>query len=921
MPNKSADEPSDDPTVFTPKAADSGIDESLQETFISRPQGPSAAGTTQLGAPGENDLLAGFDSPDPSIVPATLIQIGDYQVTKVLGKGGMGIVYRARHRILKRDVAIKMMLAGAHATPEDALRFLTEARSVAHLQNPNIVQIFEVGEHEHMPYFALELVDGQPLDQQLKNKTLSEHDAATLMHTLCVALQYAHDQGILHRDLKPANVLMTRDGRPKVTDFGLARKVQDDVEESSKTKVGTIMGTPSYMSPEQARGDVHLLTPATDQYSLGAMLYVMLTGRPPFVGARPVDTVLQVIHNEPIAPRQLQPKLSVDLETICLKALQKDVAKRYVSCTEMAEDLGRFLRSEPILARPVGRIERTWRWCKRNPLIASLSALAVSALVAVAGISTWSALQLDLKNTELTQSSEKLQSTNTELIQSGQQLELTNIELTQRTVRLQDFVQAMYNELREFDVAETPRVKPDRDRLLNSFNEIMLQVVEELPREGNAEAIYAVVKMGLAESLIDQQKTDAAEKALQELQEVFERRVILKQGSDASRNNLVLRLLMDGELKRDLRRDMQASLKDQQHALKIARDIVDHPKAAADGKGRLSPYLAHWLLADAHHELGVTWFRLGDPVSALPHLQIAVQQREQASMEFEEFSRQSITDFDQDPEIAALPAEDQAAEREFLLGDLQAKKSDLISRLKRTQLAMASAAFRNGQTARAEPQLQESFETSHALMDEDPKNPKLRHEFVGHAEMWAEFLGYTDRGPQALVVLEEAGKHLNDLLADDPYGVAFQRTVTVALYRLSQWREELQQGDFDEPLRQCLDIRRKLAVKEPNNDRRQLDLMLALSRSGQSPEAVAIAEKYLGRPNPDTEMLIEIARALAQASLSPDAASDLPGKALNTLQLAVEAGFKDTVFLQGEPDLKPLRDLPEFTALMTRLQE
>jgi tetratricopeptide (TPR) repeat protein len=305
-----------------------------------------------------------------------------YEILGELGRGAMGVVYKARQRGLKRLVALKMVLAGAHASEAQLARFHTEAEAVARLQHPNIVQIYDVGERDGLPFFSLEYLDGGVLAQKLAGKPVPAREAARITQQLADAMALAHQQNIIHRDLKPANVLLTRDGVPKITDFGLAKRLEDD---SSHTKSGTLMGTPSYMAPEQARGDAREIGPVSDQYALGAILYELLTGRPPFVGASILDTLQQVRLREPIPPSRLVPKVPNDLETICLKCLQKEIPKRYPSTDALAEDLKRFLAGEPIKARPVTRLERAWRWCRRNPRIAVLSA-ALGVMVIILGV-------------------------------------------------------------------------------------------------------------------------------------------------------------------------------------------------------------------------------------------------------------------------------------------------------------------------------------------------------------------------------------------------------------------------------------------------------------------------------------------------------------------------------------------------------
>jgi WD40 repeat protein/tRNA A-37 threonylcarbamoyl transferase component Bud32 len=321
----------------------------------------------------------------PAVSQATPggVVIPGYEVLGELGRGGMGVVYKARQAKLNRVVALKMILSGAHAGSAERQRFLTEAEAVARLQHPNIVQIHEIGEADGYPFFSLEFCPGGSLAARLNGTPLPPAEAAPLVEALARAVQAAHQAGVVHRDLKPANVLLLSDGTPKITDFGLAKKLDDA---SGQTASGAIMGTPSYMAPEQAEGKSKEIGPAADVYALGAVLYELLTGRPPFRAATPLDTVLQVISEEPVPPSRLVAKLPRDLETICLKCLHKEPRKRYASAAELADDLQRFQKGEPIRARPVGRAERAWRWCRRNPVVAGLTATAVLlAVVATLG--------------------------------------------------------------------------------------------------------------------------------------------------------------------------------------------------------------------------------------------------------------------------------------------------------------------------------------------------------------------------------------------------------------------------------------------------------------------------------------------------------------------------------------------------------
>jgi serine/threonine-protein kinase len=357
-------------------------------------------------APDSGQAAGGRPAPAPRTEPEpkpNCPYIPGYEIVGELGRGAAGIVYKARQLSLNRLVALKTLRAGVHATPEQLVRFRSEAQAVARLQHPNIVQVHEVGEHEGLCYFSLEYVDGGSLAQKLNGAPQAPRPSARLAETLARAVHFAHENQVIHRDLKPANILLsatprcswplpadadastaeyrpqvTDFGLPKVTDFGLAKRLD---EEGSHTEHGIVMGTALYMAPEQAQGDTHLVGPVTDVYALGGILYELLTGQPPFKGRSLVDILAQVKIEDPVAPSRLQPNIPRDLETICLTCLQKEQAKRYASAHDLASDLRSFLAGEPIRARRPSARERVVQWARRHPAMTVADAAGALALL------------------------------------------------------------------------------------------------------------------------------------------------------------------------------------------------------------------------------------------------------------------------------------------------------------------------------------------------------------------------------------------------------------------------------------------------------------------------------------------------------------------------------------------------------------
>jgi WD40 repeat protein/serine/threonine protein kinase len=376
-PHKAPDIPTEPPTIIEVRGDKAGSD---------------AVGSASTPPEATFSLHA---TVDPGNLP--LYRLAEYEILAEIGRGGMGVVFKARHVKLNRVVALKMILGGALARADDLQRFNTEAGAAAQLQHPGIVALFEAGTFDNQPYFSMEYVQGSSLSQMVAAGPLPCRRAAAYLERTARAVHYAHKRGIIHRDLKPANVLVDELDQPKITDFGLAKVIKTD---SGQTRTGTVIGTPSYMSPEQASASKDL-GPPSDIYSLGAILYELITARPPFRGDTALATLTKVAEEDAVAPRSIRADIDVDLETICMKCLAKEPARRYASAEALADDLLRYLDREPITARPLGRIARALVWCRRKPTLAALLAVSAAALVAmVCGVFAFAVMQRESASEE-----------------------------------------------------------------------------------------------------------------------------------------------------------------------------------------------------------------------------------------------------------------------------------------------------------------------------------------------------------------------------------------------------------------------------------------------------------------------------------------------------------------------------------------
>jgi serine/threonine-protein kinase len=845
-------------------------------------------------------------------------QVPGYQIVAELGRGGMGVVYKARHEGLNRWTALKMMLGGAHAGAEQLTRFHTEAEAVALLQHPNIVQIYEVGEHDGLPYLALEFVDGGSLDKWVHRQPQPFRDAAYLIETLAGAMQHAHEHGVIHRDLKPANVLLRADpengdatpktrvaspfsgsalsatGLPKITDFGLAKRLQQD---SSQTKSGMLMGTPSYMAPEQARGEVHEIGPLADVYSLGAMLYELLTGRPPFQAATVMDTVVQVTSIEPMAPTRLVPKLPRDLETICLKCLQKDKAKRYASAGALAEDLGRFLAGEPIRARPVGPVERLGLWCRRNPRVAGLSAAIVVLLLAVTGISLASYLQIKQEkaetdrqymraeeNARLQEAARQLADQRAREAEQAEKKAADNARIAgdQRKLALEtlySLVTKVEDQLRDkHDMADL------RKEILQSAMDGLGKVSRTIESAAIADRSMGVALQRMGDICEQAGETEQAVQLFQQSLRIFDKLEANEPPNDWIPWNQAVSFDKLGSLSREFQGDAAAALDYYRKSLRLRQALLTKIVTP-----EIPPFRRKIGLIVSYVKLAAFELAQGDPAAAHQYAAHALEESD-ALLASTPGDRTTMT-------FQAMSL--------YLLGGIQAHEGAVETA--RKDLARCVALRRKAS-------------------EDDATNASAKRELGAAYEALGDLEVEQGNGTAAQEQYRHALELYQELVRKEPKNAENQWRLGHICYRLGTASHLLHdaataRSQFSESVK----IRENLVRTDPRNVQFATELMLAQARVGQHGAASKIAGRLRQRASRSPEVLFAIACGYALCSQMATEDETLREQyrdsAIEVLGQALSLGYRDAAALRLDPNLETLRQLERFQALVRKAEK
>lgn len=831
-------------------------------------------------------------------------RVGNYRILRELGRGGMGVVYLAQSEDLDRTVALKMILAGANASTEELQRFQKEARAVAQLQHPGVVQIFEFGEFRQQPYFTMEYVDGQNLQTAFERQPQNPRHAARLVEQLSRTLQHAHENGILHRDIKPSNILLTNQGTPKITDFGLARRIRpDDLNDS--TMSGLVIGSPAYMPPEQAQGKSALVTAQSDIYSLGALLYEALTGRPPYLGKQPIQTLLQVIHGDPLPVEQLQPDIPKDLATICTKAMQKEKSLRYSTCADLADDLQRFLSGKPIEARPIGRITRLVKWCHRNPLIAFPSLFATVTLITTAIIAVWAWSTTSAQAIALTKERDNVRAER-DTAQQQRKVSLQQKAEAERNAKLARDQAGVALESIQFVVTEVDGLLRDQPQLTKSrisilkglserWDDINIELVGGV--QGESIATHMAVRHRIAIGLADLNQVEEADEEFRKLFEQSQQRIALMSGTDASRSNLVKIATAWAPVRKRATNDPNTEIELLQQAMEVANDILDEPNPRDGNPTRLE---LRGLKAAVAQNLGVAYLRIGDLKRSVILFSESLAEQEAALLEIRNT-----------PGFAARSQDEQ---------DTATATRQL--EYDRASVALAYVQLRLGKTEEAVALYERAIAGRREILERRPNVGALQEPLAGFLSNFGNSMIWLEQTQKARSLLEDAITIGRQLFERDRTITRNIRQLALSCYRLAVLCDLENQPDMAKTLlKECHGLRMMLFEAAPGRKNR-ISLMLVDARLGNTESATQLLEEPGDAGVPDAEANFDRARAFAQLSRSSGnqaRQNAMISNAISALERAVQDGYADPFRIRAEPDLIPLRGKPGFRKIVDKL--
>lgn len=826
-------------------------------------------------------------------------RIPGFEIERKVDEGGMGVVYEARQVSLNRRVALKLIRDLDDATPDHLERFRREARAIAELNDPHFVQIYESGEHAGQPYMALEFVDGGTLEELRRGEPQPEKFCAEIVETISRAMFKAHDIGLVHRDLKPHNVLMTRDGTPKIADFGLVkRRKQDD---SQRTEDGRVMGTVSYMSREQSYGVE--VDARTDIHALGGILYCLLTGRPPYLGATVYDTIQQLRNQEPFAPRQLRPGVSKDLDTICLKCLQKEPRKRYATALDLAEDLRRFLDGRPIVARPVGVIQRSWRWAKRNPLAATVAALVV-AIAVISSLMSW---RLEVANHNL--KNETIAATNA---RNSAEAARKSEEAARKakTKQYNELLQSQYISLYHAD--SLLRNNPIEVKIRKRLMELALKALERLRDPAEPTTLFdrdeAIGNQRLGDVFVVLGDRKQALARYDIVYDVTQRALGKEPDNPIHHRNLAVACDKQAAVLRRLgetlkcREKYEESLRERLQWETLWKPAPDDEEEESDRTGVKSK------IAESYMRLGEVNLSLGDARTALGHFTNAQSRYRDLPKEWLTSRLDTMSTLEQFLGETHYQLGD-VAEAERYLRRAEEKRvklykdrasDEVVDALSRTYLKLGDFYLIAGDLTQAWDRYRRAHAGYAKLLEADPESARNRAG-MGDIEY---------RIGTLLLRAQAAGTTLEHVPSGNDPQTHFAESC-----RLREELAKIDSDDFQAKIEWAVALARCGRAAEAQA---QAELLAAKGVAGAEAQA-DLAEKPVGNPR----LLFQAACTFALGSQASDDAirTGCHARAYEVLEQLIASGWKDRVMLRDDPDLDPIRKEPRFQELLARLPQ